>query len=825
MPASYVPSDAENIVDYGANSDATDPSLSNAENNLSAIQDAASAAGANGSIYIPPGTFYFGSDSVGNETNFGGREPRGISIYGDGPDTSVLAQSGHPDSQLNRNAFRWSDGYNHGTVTVRGLEFDGNAANMPNFYERGGGANAFFFKGSGTVDAQEVYVHDTYDSGMWCSNDGGTIKWCTFEYIAIQRENDAAAGGDAKVDHATKCHISGGSLLTIERCLFQTISGNCTNQDSGDCQIKWSYADGYGTQWNKLTRDNFYMDNTFLRANTAEQETAVSWDTPDGFVGRYGPFRVFDGSNPVAELNHVEIHDTMGAAMLVLEGNNSSDVTLQNSDMIAIHTPCLESSAKNSTAAFVSKNGYEFTNTDINRLSVHGSGGAVFDTAGSDGTIQELRRDNNTDGLGSTGITIQSDNPGTTPFQPDVPGKSEVGAFGSESAGPGVTTGSATDIQEHQVTLNGDLNDLAGNTSVDCYFQWRGATRTTWNTTPVQTLSSVGSFSDTITSLSKETEYEFRAVAEGDGGTNTGSTVQFTTAFNDPEETHQTNFSGMALGNIPSGWTSRWNSSDSDWIIDDTNPQEGDRTLTYSRGGGARAGISWEDIPDSQDVEILGLVQATSFDTNLEAWARLVARGSGGDSTESGYMSEMRSDGWVIRSYNDGNTSEIASNTDAPIAGNWYWTRFRVEGDQLKLRHWDYGVTEPSTWDLTATDSTIETSGWTGLGQYADTEGWWDWVSVGTGGLSAPEPLTVTEGNKLTVEYKATNTGDASGTQTITMSKNGTVVDEDLDITLSSGASHNGILEWQTSAGDAGSWTITVESNDTSDTIDINVEQ
>ena len=100
---------------------------------------------------------------------------------------------------------------------------------------------------------------------------------------------------------------------------------------------------------------------------------------------------------------------------------------------------------------------------------------------------------------------------------------------------PNVTTNSATNISINQTTLEGYLDYLGDNSSyADVHFEWRETGSTTWNTTAIQTMTTTGSFDETITELDPGTDYEFRAVATNDGGTTYGSTLTFTTDTANP---------------------------------------------------------------------------------------------------------------------------------------------------------------------------------------------------------------------------------------------------------------------------------------------------
>lgn len=60
-----------------------------------------------------------------------------------------------------------------------------------------------------------------------------------------------------------------------------------------------------------------------------------------------------------------------------------------------------------------------------------------------------------------------------------------------------VSTDYATQLSGNEIVLNGVLNDMNGNTSLDVYFEW-GATSSYGNTTESETLTSTGPFSISI---------------------------------------------------------------------------------------------------------------------------------------------------------------------------------------------------------------------------------------------------------------------------------------------------------------------------------------
>lgn len=98
-----------------------------------------------------------------------------------------------------------------------------------------------------------------------------------------------------------------------------------------------------------------------------------------------------------------------------------------------------------------------------------------------------------------------------------------------------VETNDATDTSSTYATLNGNLTTLDGYDSSSVYFEWGEHGGNLSNTTDEQTLDSVGEFDTDITDLDSGTGYEFRAVVEANGDTDTGDTFMFRTDDTDPE--------------------------------------------------------------------------------------------------------------------------------------------------------------------------------------------------------------------------------------------------------------------------------------------------
>ena len=82
----------------------------------------------------------------------------------------------------------------------------------------------------------------------------------------------------------------------------------------------------------------------------------------------------------------------------------------------------------------------------------------------------------------------------------------------------------------------------------------------------------------------------------------------------------------------------------------------------------------------------------------------------------------------------------------------------------------------------------------------------------------------VQEGDILTVDYSADNTGDAQDTQDIRLEIDSVEEDRDSDITLLGAQSTTGTLEWDTPFGDETTYSATVLSDDDSDSVTVEVE-
>lgn len=85
--------------------------------------------------------------------------------------------------------------------------------------------------------------------------------------------------------------------------------------------------------------------------------------------------------------------------------------------------------------------------------------------------------------------------------------------------------------------------------------------------------------------------------------------------------------------------------------------------------------------------------------------------------------------------------------------------------------------------------------------------------------------MQITAGNIARVTTNIENTGNAEGTQDITLMRNGDIVDEQSDLFVLESETEQVVLGWATTQADVGSHTLTVASEDDTDTFDVQVAE
>jgi len=94
-----------------------------------------------------------------------------------------------------------------------------------------------------------------------------------------------------------------------------------------------------------------------------------------------------------------------------------------------------------------------------------------------------------------------------------------------------MNTVESSNVDDSSADLTGELSDLDGASSADCYFEYRQDGASSFTDSAKQTLSSTGNYTETVSGLQSGTEYEFRAVGDAsDGDSDTGNLQFFKTS-------------------------------------------------------------------------------------------------------------------------------------------------------------------------------------------------------------------------------------------------------------------------------------------------------
>jgi hypothetical protein len=422
----YVPDAAEDITAYGAVSNPDDPSDGSYSTNRSAIIDAAKAAGRNGSIYVPSGTYYFGEDDSNSWIRIGAMTPAGISVYGDGAGSSTLALTEHiPDGGVATMFDYVDDEYTSEstTVTYRGIKLDGNAPNLPNLFSNNVGSLGINIRSGNsglTLAMGEVHVYQTYNAGIRTDGGSMTADYCTFERSGFGIENDS--GGDS-IDHLTvpSPQSADGDTAVFRDCEFHLTPGNACDP-GGDGQVEFyrCWGAGLGTGFLKIQYNPIHCENVYMRPNTTELESLITSQTRP-FDGRLAMYSMGGGS-PSVDLYDVKAEQMTEQAMYV----DSGETWTIGGDVVALEGIGTKRDLQGD--AFRERNSSTFE-WNINRISARGinSTFGVFNTSNGGGTIDTLHWEG-AESLNTTGsTTINTESEGGDPFQPNVPSQDEVG--------------------------------------------------------------------------------------------------------------------------------------------------------------------------------------------------------------------------------------------------------------------------------------------------------------------------------------------------------------------------------------------------------------
>lgn len=159
-----------------------------------------------------------------------------------------------------------------------------------------------------------------------------------------------------------------------------------------------------------------------------------------------------------------------------------------------------------------------------------------------------------------------------------------------------VATTAVSDITTTSATLGGELTELSGVDSADVFFEYRPSTDSVFTSTASQTLSSAGTFGQTVDGLAADTDYEFRAVAETTDTSDTGDLLMFTTDVDDTSEANTAPV--IDRWSVSTRTTGPWFRATSTWSVSD-NTGNLDSVTTELLNGGSVVGSETSTVGGS----------------------------------------------------------------------------------------------------------------------------------------------------------------------------------------------------------------------------------
>ena len=213
-------------------------------------------------------------------------------------------------------------------------------------------------------------------------------------------------------------------------------------------------------------------------------------------------------------------------------------------------------------------------------------------------------------------------------------------------------------------------------------------------------------------------------------------------------------WSDDALGAAPAQWTRRFqNTTGGTDEIRET--AEGERYLWVDWPSTSRTGLSFDPVDDDSgraDCEVY--VEFTPDGTTDDRFG-CMGRGSpdGGETLYNSENSQAANTAERIAKYVSGTFGSIGSSSKSPYStGQRVAQRFRINGNNLRLKTWLASDPEPSSWGLETQDTDITAAGWVGLFTYRG-NGVRVWlVGIGTDGDPAPTEPVDDDGEQFITE-------------------------------------------------------------------------
>jgi len=209
-------------------------------------------------------------------------------------------------------------------------------------------------------------------------------------------------------------------------------------------------------------------------------------------------------------------------------------------------------------------------------------------------------------------------------------------------------------------------------------------------------------------------------------------------------------FSAYTAGTQPTGWSKPWGTTGTIYKETDATGPTASSVLNFSGGSDELQILTLDSVDgdaNRDDVEILTKLQVDTNPGFLEETFQISGRVSGSAGSEYGYILGVIADDQhrvKITKVVNGTKTVLALNSAVKdyVADQWYMVRFRINGTSLKCKVWAEETSEPSTWLIDITDSSITGVGAVGLGreEEQDTKSY-DYIVVATNGDTAAYPV------------------------------------------------------------------------------------
>ncbi|MEX2284710.1 MAG: hypothetical protein WEE89_19635 [Gemmatimonadota bacterium] len=199
-------------------------------------------------------------------------------------------------------------------------------------------------------------------------------------------------------------------------------------------------------------------------------------------------------------------------------------------------------------------------------------------------------------------------------------------------------------------------------------------------------------------------------------------------------------FAEGPAGVQPAGWTETSAPANTSWtVVADATAQDG-RMLRNTTTVTARHILRLDAVADSTtQQEVLVRIRLADSDGRGPG---IALRHTMNGALETAYVAYFRPglNQLEINRFLNGAWAYIAATPFTTSLNTWYWMRFRADGSTLRLRVWADGTTEPTGWNITATNTGIA-NGSVGAYVYENNTVDYDVFTFASGGATAPIPV------------------------------------------------------------------------------------